>query len=120
MPAQKDAITTVKCHPRMIILDFRFVPVANKHCLQTLKALEGLNRMIVAVGGIRMEAVDQVDMKVKLKRSMSGWRSFLRGGGCRTRMLIGCLEGSGDEYLERCVLIRVMGSDGSGESDEDI
>jgi hypothetical protein len=79
MPAQKDAIMTVKCHPRMIILDFRFVPVANKHCLQTLKALEGLNRMIVAVGGIRMEAVDQVDMKVKFEKKYEWVEVILEG-----------------------------------------
>jgi hypothetical protein len=75
LPAQRDAITTVKCHPRLLIFDFsslRSRPKANKHCLHTFRALKGLERVILAMGGIRMEAVYQGDLKLKLEEMYEG------------------------------------------------
>jgi hypothetical protein len=75
LPAQRDAITTVKCHPRLLIFDFSSFwrgPVANKRCLHTFKALKGLERVILAIGGIRIEAVCQVVLTLKPEEMYEG------------------------------------------------
>jgi hypothetical protein len=82
LPAQRDAITTVKCHPRLLIFDFsslRSRPEANKHCLHTFRALKGLERVILAMSGIRMEAVYQGDLKLKLEEMYEGVEILLEG-----------------------------------------
>jgi hypothetical protein len=72
LPAQKDAIATVKCRPGTVIFDFYSGPVADRHCLHTFFALKGLKRMVIAVRGIRMVEMDKKCLKEKIGEKYEG------------------------------------------------
>jgi hypothetical protein len=71
LPAQINAITTVKCLPETVFFEFHRGPVVSRHCLRTFMGLEGLERLVVAVGDVGMSDKDKEYVVEKL-REMHG------------------------------------------------
>lgn len=67
LPAQANAIATVKCRPETVFHHFDAGSIASRHCIRTFAHLEGLRCLVIALDGVHLRDDEKECMVGKVK-----------------------------------------------------
>jgi hypothetical protein len=67
LPAQANAIKTVKCRPGTVFHDFRAGSIASRHGIKTFAHLEGLECWVVVIDGLCLSGAEKECMMKTVK-----------------------------------------------------
>jgi hypothetical protein len=69
LPAQINAIATIKCSPDIVFYEFVKGVVASRHCLRVFANLEGLQRFVLVISGMCLSDEEKICLAEKLRKA---------------------------------------------------